>query len=233
MSDFSIAGCGKGHIPQEPKAAGKDVKAQTTGQQDIQGEPPQPLLCDMSKIDTGIRGGIGKIGKINPDKFKDLFQDQDVSQAKSLIKEMIAIPAKDKGGLADKVRDFFETTGKMDNHELVEVAKHINELMKNTDGNDDLLGSLLKGVLEKLDNSSSSTGHPGIGGPERPFPNQKPEPGHVWDEKLPDIFKDPFIREPQIKNPFMDKLNKEPVYMDTLPIELKDPTRNIADNKKV
>jgi hypothetical protein len=86
---------------------------------------------------------------VDPEMFKDFFGvDRDVEQARNLVKGIVK--SSGKGELADKVTEFNKIVNRMDKNELVQTAKFIGEQMRKTDGHDDILGSLLSGVLNEL-----------------------------------------------------------------------------------
>jgi hypothetical protein len=196
----NISGGGKGYVGPDKKAPEAGKVPDTPATTDT--TPSDPQLCDQSKIQTedGIAVAIGKIGKLNPELFTNIWNDLEVDHAKSVIKDIIKTPGKDKGKIADLIRDFDETTSKMDKSQLIEVAKHINELMKNTNGNDDVLGSLMNSVLDKM---SPAKGRPPGGPiwdekiPLKPFP---------WDEKLPiDLYQHEIDGPPGLDDKFQHK----------------------------
>lgn len=90
---------------------------------------------------------IDSLGK--KDNLQELvkFPSKDVQEAKSIISDMMA----GKGKQAISSFRFDNLIDKMDKKELAETAKHINGLMKNTDGKDEMLGGLLDKVLTELE----------------------------------------------------------------------------------
>jgi hypothetical protein len=99
---------------------------------------------DINLIDKSL----SKCEPVDPAMFENFFYYADIDQAKNLVKSITN--TSDKAEFADKVNDFYKLVNHMDKHELIETAEYLGEQMRHTDGRDDILGSLLMGVLNEV-----------------------------------------------------------------------------------
>ena len=99
------------------------------------------------------------MGSVN--KKIDLFDGNNLQEAKSSLSDMMA-------GTGNNTISYFvfdSSVDKMSKKELTELAKHINSLMQNTDGKDDMLGKLLNNVLSEIENRDNPQPHRNDFGP--------------------------------------------------------------------
>jgi hypothetical protein len=143
-------------------------------------------ITDVNSVDPLLSKCTG----IRPGMFDDFFGvDNDVAQAKKLVKGIVT--ANTRAEFAEKVGDFYQLVNKMDKHELVQTAEYIGEQMKNTDGKDDIYGSLLMGVLGELKSRETSKPHFIIDEfPMHKFPTEPP----VFPPGIEDVFKQPVLK---------------------------------------
>lgn len=99
------------------------------------------------KNSSKLNEKINSLGK--KDNLQELvkFPSRNVQEVKAVISDMMA----GKGKESISSFRFDNAIDKMDKKELAETAKHINGLMKNTDGKDEMLGGLLDKVLTELE----------------------------------------------------------------------------------
>jgi hypothetical protein len=173
MCTFQVSGGGKGYVGPDKKA--QEVAKAEAHAATQEAESVGTIAGAAASAGDSIRVIAEKIGSINPEKFKDFFEDKAVSHVKSLVDDMAKTSRKDEGDFAHLVQEFEKSTSKMDNDQLLDVAQYIGEKMKNTDGHDALFGVLLESVLDKIDRPAKG----------RPAPAPEFPPDHIWDEKFP------------------------------------------------
>lgn len=142
-----------------------------------------------------------------------------VEKAEKLVDSMLT--TEDKGKFADQLKSFFDTVEGMDDKHLLMLAESIGNKMAKTDVNDALLGSLLKHVLNQLQDNGEVLHKilkPKMPEPLKPmFPGlpQFPEIDPGFIKKFPTIDIDPGIFKklpagPDIDPGIFKKLPKGP-----------------------
>lgn len=151
MTTTGITG---GPAPLPPESIGKLKKLDNENKVNDKGfiseEHAKEIGKELKKHELGKDGEIseklkdlGKIGSVN--KKLDIFGD-DLKEAKSILSDMMA-------GSGNPAINHFKLDNLIDGlskKELTEFAKHINSLMKNTDGQDDMLSNMLDRVLGEI-----------------------------------------------------------------------------------
>ncbi|MBC7473823.1 MAG: hypothetical protein H7263_05985 [Candidatus Sericytochromatia bacterium] len=79
-----------------------------------------------------------------------MIDDKDFNYAKSIVEEMIKSTTIKRGRRSGSIREFDKVTVSMSNQQLIGLSNFLGKLIEKTEGNDDLLGSLLDGILEKI-----------------------------------------------------------------------------------
>lgn len=89
-----------------------------------------------------------------------LFEDQkanvSVESVKDTLDEINDLKQTDRIKIVKRVSEFDKKIENLSLPQLIEVSKYINELMAETDDNDDILGELNNSVLERIEDKTKS-----------------------------------------------------------------------------
>jgi hypothetical protein len=82
--------------------------------------------------------------------YPGIFFDDNLDKSKNLVNSMISTSIYSRSNLLTSMSQFYTTIDKMNDSDLLKLARHIGDLMSKTDGNDDFLGALQNTVFDKI-----------------------------------------------------------------------------------
>lgn len=146
---------------EEPK---KIDKSKNKGSQTPPKDETKVVRETTIKIKEEVTIKGNKTGNIptNTSIFDNIQQNNSLDSVKNTLDELNGMLKTDRLRIVKKVGEFDKKVEKLNISQLVEVSKYINELMSDTDDNDDILAELNNSILDRIEEKSNESGIPFI-----------------------------------------------------------------------
>jgi hypothetical protein len=92
--------------------------------------------------------------------FEDQKSNVSVESVKDTLDDINDLKKTDRIKIVKRVSEFDKKIEKLELPQLIEVSKYVNELMADTDDNDDILAELNNSILERIEEKSSKSNIP-------------------------------------------------------------------------